>query len=139
MRHNTIGGVARPGEPLLEIVPTQDRLVVEAKLNPTDIGYVRVGQESIVKVTTYEFSRYGGLEGRVVSISPDSHVDSATGQSYFRVIAETDRNYLGDTPGDLPIAPGMEATLDIRTGSKSVMQYLLKPVIKVKSEAFRER
>ncbi|MDP6589977.1 MAG: HlyD family type I secretion periplasmic adaptor subunit [Alphaproteobacteria bacterium] len=139
MRHNTIGGVARPGEPLLEIVPTQDRLVVEAKLNPTDIGYVRVGQESIVKVTTYEFSRYGGLEGRVVSISPDSHVDPATGQSYFRVIAETDRNYLGDTPGDLPIAPGMEATLDIRTGSKSVMQYLLKPVIKVKSEAFRER
>lgn len=139
MRHNTIGGVARPGEPLMEIVPTQDRLVVEAKLNPTDIGYVRVGQASIVKVTTYEFSRYGGLDGRVVSISPDSHVDSATGASYFRVIAETDKNYLGDTPGDLPIAPGMEATLDIRTGSKSVMQYLLKPVIRVRSEAFRER
>ncbi len=139
MRHNTIGGVARPGEPLMEIVPTQDRLVIEAKLNPTDIGYVRVGQESVVKITTYEFSRYGGLVGRVVSISPDSHVDSATGASYFRVIAETDKNYLGDLPGDLPIAPGMEATLDIHTGSKSVMQYLLKPVIKVKSEAFRER
>ncbi len=139
MRHHTIGGVARPGEPLMEIVPTQERLVVEAKLNPTDIGYVRVGQKSLVKVSTYDFSRYGGLEGRVVSISPDSHVDSATGQSYFRVIAETDKNYLGDAVGDLPIAPGMEATLDIHTGSKSVMQYLLKPVIKVRSEAFRER
>ena len=139
MRHHTIGGVARPGEPLMEIVPTQERLVIEAKLNPTDIGYVRVGHKSLVKITTYDFSRYGGLEGKVVSISPDSHVDSATGQSYFRVIAETDKNYLGDGPGDLPIAPGMEATLDIHTGSKSVMQYLLKPVIKVKSEAFRER
>jgi len=139
MRHHTIGGVARPGEPLMEIVPTQERLVVEAKLNPTDIGYVRVGQSSLVKISTYDFSRYGGLEGRVASISPDSHVDSATGQSYFRVIAETDKNYLGFEPGDLPIAPGMEATLDIHTGSKSVMQYLLKPVIKVRSEAFRER
>ena len=139
MRHNTIGGVARPGEPLMEIVPTQDRLVIEAKLNPIDIGYVRVGQESVVKITTYEFSRYGGLSGRVVSISPDSHVDAATGASYFRVIAETEKNYLGDSPGDLPIAAGMEATLDIHTGSKTVMQYLLKPVIKVKSEAFRER
>ena len=139
MRHHTIGGVARPGEPLMEIVPTQERLVIEAKLNPTDIGYVRVGHKSLVKITTYDFSRYGGLEGKVVSISPDSHVDPATGQSYFRVIAETDKNYLGDGPGDLPIAPGMEATLDIHTGSKSVMQYLLKPVIKVKSEAFRER
>lgn len=139
MRHHTIGGIARPGEPLMEIVPTQERLVIEAKLNPTDIGYVRVGHKSLVKVTTYDFSRYGGLDGQVVSISPDSHIDSATGQSYFRVIAETDKNYLGEGPGDLPIAPGMEATLDIHTGSKSVMQYLLKPVIKVRSEAFRER
>ena len=139
MRHHTIGGVARPGEPLMEIVPTQERMVVEAKLNPTDIGYVRVGQSSVVKVTTYDFSRYGGLDGHIVSISPDSHVDSNTGKSYFRVIAETDKKYLGDNPGELPIAPGMEATLDIHTGSKTVMQYLLKPVVKVKSEAFRER
>ena len=123
----------------MEIVPTQERMVVEAKLNPTDIGYVRVGQSSVVKVSTYDFSRYGGLDGHIVSISPDSHVDSNTGKSYFRVIAETDKNYLGANPGELPIAPGMEATLDIHTGSKTVMQYLLKPVVKVKSEAFRER
>ena len=123
----------------MEIVPTQERLVIEARLNPTDIGYVRIGQDSVVKVTTYDFSRYGSLSGRVVSISPDAHIDTATGQSYFRIIAETDQNYLGEGPGDLPITPGMEATLDIHTGSKSVMQYLLKPVIKVRSEAFRER
>ena len=139
MRHHTIGGVVRAGEPLMEIVPTQERLVVEAKLNPTDIGYVRIGQASTVKISTYDFSRYGGLEGHVVSISPDSHIDASTGQSYFKVIAETDKNYLGEIPGELPIAPGMEATLDIHTGTKTVIQYLLKPVIKVKSEAFRER
>jgi len=139
MRHHTIGGVARPGESLMEIVPIHERMVVEAKLNPTDIGYVRVGQSSVVKITTYDFSRYGSLEGHIISISPDSHVDANTGQSYFRIIAETDKNYLGDNPGELPIAPGMEATLDIHTGFKTVMQYLLKPVVKVKSEAFRER
>jgi adhesin transport system membrane fusion protein len=139
MRHHTIGGVARPGESLMEIVPIHERMVVEAKLNPTDIGYVRVGQSSVVKITTYDFSRYGSLEGHIISISPDSHVDANTGQSYFRIIAETDKNYLGDNPGELPIAPGMEATLDIHTGFKTVMQYLLKPVVKVRSEAFRER
>jgi len=139
MRHHTIGGVVKAGESLMEIVPTQERLVVEAKLNPTDIGYVRIGQASTVKISTYDFSRYGGLEAYVVSISPDSHIDGSTGQSYFKVIAETDKNYLGDLPGELPIAPGMEATLDIHTGTKTVIQYLLKPVIKVKSEAFRER
>lgn len=139
MRHHTIGGVVRAGESLMEIVPTQERLVVEAKLNPTDIGYVKIGQASTVKISTYDFSRYGGLQGHVVSISPDSHIDASTGESYFKVVAETDKNYLGDVPGELPIAPGMEATLDIHTGSKTVIQYLLKPVIKVKSEAFRER
>lgn len=139
VRHHTIGGVVRPGEPLMEIVPTQEKLVVEARLNPTDIGYVRVGQETIVKVSTYDFSRYGGLEGNVVSISPDSHIDPQTGQAFFKVVAETDRNYLGAQPGDLPISPGMEATLDIHTGTKSVIQYLVKPVIKVSGEAFRER
>lgn len=139
VRHHTIGGVVRPGEPLMEIVPTQEKLVVEARLNPTDIGYVRVGQPTIVKLSTYDFSRYGGLEGSVVSISPDSHIDPQSGQTFFKVVAETDQNYLGAQPGDLPISPGMEATLDIHTGTKSVIQYLVKPVVKVSTEAFRER
>jgi len=139
LRHHTIGGVVRPGEPLMEIVPTQERLVVEARLDPTDIGYVSVGQAATVKVSTYEFTRYGGLEGVVKSISADSHVDPSTGQTFFRVIAETDKTYLGENPGELPIAPGMEATVDIHTGSKSVLDYLLKPVIRAQSESFRER
>ncbi|MDA0339902.1 MAG: HlyD family efflux transporter periplasmic adaptor subunit, partial [Proteobacteria bacterium] len=139
LRHHTIGGVVRPGEPLMEIVPTQERLVVEAKLDPTDIGYVSVGQAATVKVSTYEFTRYGGLEGVVKSISADSHVDPSTGQTFFKVIAETDKTYLGANPGELPIAPGMEATVDIHTGSKSVLDYLLKPVIRAQSESFRER
>lgn len=139
IRHNTIGGVVRPGEPLMEIVPTQERLVVEARLDPTDIGYVSVGQPATVKISTYEFTRYGGLDGVVKSISADSHVDSASGRTFFKVITETDKTYLGAGPGDLPIAPGMEATVDIHTGSKSVLEYLLKPVIRAKSEAFRER
>ena len=139
LRHHTIGGVVRPGEPLMEIVPTQERLVVEAKLDPTDIGYVSVGQAATVKVSTYEYTRYGGLEGVVKSISADSHVDPSTGQTFFKVIAETDKTYLGANPGELPIAPGMEATVDIHTGSKSVLDYFLKPVIRAQSESFRER
>jgi adhesin transport system membrane fusion protein len=139
LRYHTIGGVVRPGEALMEIVPSQEKLVIEARLNPTDIGYVRVGQSAVVKISTYDFARYGGLEGKVAHISADSHVDAGTGEAYFRVVAETDRTYLGSGPDDLPIAPGMEATVDIHTGSKSVLAYLLKPVIKVKAEAFRER
>ncbi len=138
LRYHTIGGVVRPGEAIMEIVPTGDNLVIEAKLSPTDIGYVRVGQPAVVKISTYEFSRYGGLDATVAYVSADSHTDPGGG-TYFRVVAETDRTYLGDAPGDLPIMPGMQATVEIRTGNKSVAQYLLKPLLKVQSEAFHER
>ncbi len=138
LRYHTIGGVVRPGEAIMEIVPTQEKLVIEAKLSPIDVGYVRVGQPTIVKISTYDFARYGGLEGEVINISADSHTDR-DGLTYFRVIAQTDKTYLGNSPGELPIAPGMQATVDIHTGSKSVLRYLLKPVLKLKEEAFRER
>lgn len=138
LRYHTIGGVVRPGEPIMEIVPTLDSLVVEAKLNPTDVGYVRVGQPAVVKISTYDFVRYGGLDAEIIHISADSDTD-ADGQTYFRVVAQTKKTYLGDQPGDLPIIPGMEAQLDIHTGRKSVLTYLLKPILKLKSEAFRER
>jgi adhesin transport system membrane fusion protein len=137
-RYHTIGGVVRPGEALMEIVPTEDRLVIEARLNPTDVGYVRVGQPAVVKITTYDFVRYGGLDAEVIYLSPDSNTDDS-GQTFFRVIARTEKNYLGVDAEDLPIAPGMEATIDIHTGSKSVLTYLVKPVLKLKNEAFRER
>ncbi|MFQ5783271.1 MAG: HlyD family type I secretion periplasmic adaptor subunit [Alphaproteobacteria bacterium] len=138
LRYHTIGGVVRAGEPIMEIVPTGDNLVVEARLNPTDVGYVRVGQRAVVKIGTYDFVRYGSLDGEVIFLSADSHTD-AEGGAYFRVVARTDKTYLGDAPGDLPIAPGMQATIDIHTGRKSVLNYLLKPVLKLRSEAFHER
>ena len=138
LRYYTIGGVVSPGEPIMEIVPTGDKLVVEVRLNPTDRGYVSEGQPTLVKVSTYDFARYGGLAGSVVRVAPDSTTDQ-NGIPYFRVIVQTDRTYLGEEEGKLPITPGMQATVDIHTGTKSVMEYLVKPVLKLREEAFRER
>lgn len=138
MRYNAIGNVVKSGEPIMEIVPTGDQLVVEAKLNPIDRGYVEEGQAATVKISTYDFARYGGLEGNVIRLAPDSSTDE-DGAPYFRVVVQTDKNYLGLVEGDLPITPGMQATVDIHTGEKTVMDYLVKPVLKLRHEAFRER
>lgn len=138
MRYNAIGNVVKPGEPIMELVPTGDQLVVEAKLNPIDRGYVEEGQAATVKISTYDFARYGGLEGQVIRLAPDSSTDE-DGAPYFRVVVQTDKNYLGLIEGDLPITPGMQATVDIHTGEKTVMDYLVKPVLKLRHEAFRER
>jgi adhesin transport system membrane fusion protein len=138
LRYHTIGGVVRPGEPIMEIVPTDDSLVIEARLSPTDRGYVKVGQRALVKISTYEYIRYGGLEGSVSQIAADAN-DARTGNPYFRVIIKTKRAYLDEGGVKLPITPGMQATVDIKTSDRTVMHYLLKPVLKLKSEAFRER
>ena len=138
MRYNSIGNVVKPGEPIMELVPTGDRLVVEAKLNPIDRGYVNEGQAATVKISTYDFARYGGLEGIVIRVAPDSSTDE-DGAPYFRVVVQTDKNFLGLREGNLPITPGMQATVHIHTGEKSVMDYLVKPVLKLRHEAFRER
>jgi len=138
MRFYTIGAVVRPGEAIMDIVPSDDKLVIEAHLNPQDVGYVREGQLATVKISTYDYIRYGGLDAVVTLVSPDSHQDES-GNTYFRVVAETDRSYLGDQPGDFPITSGMEAMIDIHTGTNSVLTYLLKPVLKLRHEAFRER
>ena len=138
LRYYTIGGVISPGEPIMEIVPTGDTLVIEAKLNPTDRGYVNEGQSAMVKISTYDFVRYGGLQGTVTHVAPDSSTDENRAP-YFRVIVTTDKTYLGQREGQLPITPGMQATVDIHTGRKSVLEYLIKPVLKLRHEAFRER
>lgn len=138
LRYHTIGGVVRPGEAIMEIVPSREKLVVEAKLNPVDVGYVRVGQPAVVKLLTYDFVRYGGLDGTVVNVAPDSTLDRE-GNPYFRVVIETAKSYVGDTPGSLPITPGMNSIVDIHTGDKSLLTYLIAPVLKLKHEAFRER
>ena len=138
MKFTTLGGVVRPGDPIMEIVPTGDNLVVETKLNPTDRGYVTRGQRALVKVSTYDYARYGGLDGEVILVAPDSTTDQK-GNVYFRVVVQPEKTYLGRRSGELPITPGMQATADIHTGTKSVMEYLIKPVLKLRHEAFRER
>jgi adhesin transport system membrane fusion protein len=138
LRFNTIGGVIKPGEPILEIVPTGENLVVQSRLSPIDRGYVSEGQNATVKISTYDFARYGGLKGTVIQVAPDTSMDE-NGQPYFRVVVQTDKNYLGREEGSLPIIPGMQATVDIHTGKKSVIDYLIKPVLKLRHEAFRER
>lgn len=139
LKTHTIGGVVQPGEIIMEIVPISQNLLIEAHLNPKDIGFVKKGQKAVVKFQTYDYPRYGGLEGEVISVSADSHLDAKTNTSYFLVKVRTERNYLGHQEGMLPITAGMQATVDIHTGRKSVMEYLLKPIIKVKDESFRER
>jgi adhesin transport system membrane fusion protein len=138
LRYHTIGGVVRASEPIMEIVPASEKLVIEAKLNPIDRGYVRAGQPAIAKISTYDFVRYGGLDGHVVHIGADSSV-TQDGVPYYKVIMETDRSHLGEQAGDLPILPGMQATVDIHTGQRSVLEFILKPLLRIRSEAFRER
>lgn len=138
LRFHTVGGVVKPGDPVMDIVPSDDSLVIEGRVAPSDVGYVSVGQRAVVKITTYDYVRYGGLQGEVIVLAPDATADRA-GKQYFRVVVQTDKAYLGDRPGEYPISPGMEAMVDIHTGKKSVLEYLVSPVLKLKHEAFRER
>jgi len=139
LRTNTIGGVVSPGEAIMEIVPSSDKLVIEARLSPLDRGYVNPGQPARAKISTYDFVRYGALSATVTQVAPDASTDTKTGTPYFEVIVETDKAWLGAEAGSLPITPGMQATVDIHTGTRTVMDYLLKPVLKLRDEAFRER
>ncbi|MBT4700668.1 MAG: HlyD family type I secretion periplasmic adaptor subunit [Rhodospirillaceae bacterium] len=138
MRYNTIGGVVKPGEAIMEVVPTGGDLVVEAKLDPGDRAYVREGQRVVVKLSAYDYARYGGLEGIVNNVAPDSNTNEE-GKPYFPITIKPEKVYLGDRPGDFPVMPGMQATVDIHTGSRSVMEFLIRPVLKLRAEAFRER
>ncbi|WP_119420828.1 HlyD family type I secretion periplasmic adaptor subunit [Desertibaculum subflavum] len=138
LRYTTIGGVVRPGEPIMQVVPTQATLVVEARLMPADRGYVRVGQPAQVKVTAYDFYRYGALEGRVTGIAADSTVGQ-DGVAFFKLMVETGRNYFGEERDALPITAGMQTSVDVHTGTRTVMEFLLKPVLRIRYEGFRER
>lgn len=135
---SAVGNVIQPGEPIMEIVPTDENMVIESRLNPTDRGYVAEGQRALVKISTYDFARYGGLDAEVIRVAADTSLDE-NGMPYFKVIVQPEKSYLGRTRGFLPIMPGMEATVDIHTGQKTVMDYLVKPVLKLQHEAFRER
>ena len=141
LNFNTIGGVVQPGVDLIEIVPLSDALVVEAKIDPKDIAFINPSQKAIIKITAYDFSIYGGLEGKIIEISADSIVDkeSKEGKSYYRVLVKTDKTYLERKGKKLPIIPGMVATVDIVTGKKTIMDFILKPILKVKQDSLHER
>lgn len=136
---NTIGGVIQPGMDLVEIVPSDDSLLVDAKVLPKDIAFIHPGQEAMVKFTAYDFSIHGGLKAKVTQISPDSIEDKEKGVWYYQVRLETESNVLGSAENPLPIIPGMTTQADILTGEKTVLDYLLKPILKTKQLALRER
>lgn len=126
---NTIGGVVKAGDPILEIVPLGDKLIVEAKVRPSDRAALKEGLPATVKISAYDFTTHGGLDAVLFDISADTIVDEE-GESFYRIRLRTDQNNLGE---DKPIIPGMTATVDILTGGKTVLQYLLKPIIKSKT------
>jgi adhesin transport system membrane fusion protein len=135
---NTVGGVVQPGMNLVEIVPTEGTLLIEAKIKPSDIAFLRPAQEAKVKFTAYDYTVYGGLDAKLEHIGADSITDDK-GNSYYLVKLRTDRSYLGPKDNPLPIIPGMVATADILTGKKTVLSYLLKPILRAKYMALRER
>jgi adhesin transport system membrane fusion protein len=132
---NTVGGVIQPGKEVLEVVPTDDALILETKIQIKDIAFIRVLQPAVVKLTAYDYSIYGALDAVVENIAADSIVDEE-GNAYYLVRVRTLKSSLGK---DLPIIPGMVAQVDIMTGKKTILSYLLKPVLKAKSYAFSER
>ncbi len=135
---NTINGVVKPGMDIVEIVPIQDTLLIETKIKPSDIAYLYPGQKAIVKFTAYDFAIYGGLTGKVTYISSDTIVDEE-GNTFYLVRIKTDKNYLEKDAKTYEILVGMVANVDIITGKKTVMDYLLKPILKAKDGALRER
>jgi adhesin transport system membrane fusion protein len=140
----TVGAVVQPGANLMDIVPLDDTLLVEGRLRPQDIAFIRPGQDAVVKLTAYDSSVFGSLKGKVERISADTIIDdkSKTGdkpESFYRVMVRTDKNYLGTQDNPLPIIPGMVATVEVLTGKKSVLDYLVKPARMLGDEAFRER
>lgn len=151
IRVTTIGGVIRQGADIMEIVPLEDQLLVEARLKPADVAFIRPGLPATVKLSAYDYAVYGGLKGTVEHLSPDTlRDDAAAGRgggaggggggdsAYYRLLIRTDRAVLSAGGREHSIMPGMVATAEIRTGEKSILDYLLKPVLKAR-EAFRER
>ena len=134
----TIGGVVQPGMDLLEIVPLEGNLLVEAHVRPADIAFLRPDQDAEVKLTAYDYSIYGGLPAKLEHISADTITDE-NGESFYLIRVRTERNFLGSESAPLEIIPGMTAVIDILTGEKSVLDYLLKPVLRAREMALRER
>jgi adhesin transport system membrane fusion protein len=139
IKMKTLGGSIRGGEAVLEVVPFEDTLLIEAEVLPSDVAFLHPGLDATVKVTAYDYSVYGSLKAQLVEISADTVHDPEQKRDFYRVLLRTDKNYLEHNGKKLPIIPGMTIEVDILTGSRTVMQYLLKPIIKGVSQSFRER
>ncbi len=139
LRVNTVGAVLPAGGVLMEIVPVDQVLLVEAKISTRDVGHVRVGQPVAIKVTSYDFARYGAIDGTLQSVSATTLVDEQDGHPYYKATVELSQPHVGNTPGLNPVLPGMTVQADVVTGHKTLMQYLLKPVYVSLNQAFRER
>lgn len=144
---NTVGGVVNAGQDIMTIVPLDDKLLVEAYINPRDVAFIHPGLPAVVKISAYDYAIYGGLDGKVTLISPDTVSNQARtdqlkldpNQVYYRILVQTDGNSLKDKNGKaMPIIPGMIATVDVKTGEKTVFQYLIKPITRMK-QALQER
>ena len=138
---NTIGGVVKSGMDLIDIIPDSDILLVEAKIDPKDIAFINPSQKAVIKITAYDFSIYGGLDGKIVEISQDSFKDedSKEGKTYYKILIQTDKNYLEKDGKRFYMIPGMIASVDIVTGKKTILDFILKPILKTKQSALHER
>jgi membrane fusion protein, adhesin transport system len=136
---NTLGAFVQAGGRMMDVVPLEDTLLIETRVRPSDIAFLRPDQKAMVKITAYDFSIYGGLEGQVVHISADSVLDEQTREPYYIVLVKTDQAYLEHAGKTHPIMPGMISEVDILTGEKSILDYLLKPINKARQNALRER
>lgn len=134
----TLGGVLQPGAPIIEIVPNEDSLLVEADISPSDIAFISLQQEATVKLTAYDFSIYGGLNGTVERISADTFLNEK-GESHYKILVRTGERSLQSSGEEFQIIPGMIAQVDIKAGKKSILDYVLKPLMRAKMNAFTER
>ena len=138
LKLQAVGNVVRQGEPIMEVVPVDEVLVIETRLSPADRGYVSMDQEAQVKVSAYDFLRYGTLPGKVSQIAADTDPGTEETGPYYRLVVSTDKAFFGTPEAPLRISSGMTAEVDIKVGSQPFIYYLLKPVLKLKQEAFRE-
>ncbi len=136
---NTVGGVVKAGETIMEVVPAEDRLLITAKVKPSDIAFLKPGQDARIRVTAYDSSIFGSLPGKVVRVGADAVVDGEKKETYFEVLLEAEKNYLGDPAEHLTISPGMAADASIQTGKRTMMEYMLKPIVKTLDKSLRER
>jgi adhesin transport system membrane fusion protein len=139
MEVNTIGAFIQPGAVVAGIVPTSDTLLVEARVSPKDVAFIQANQRALIKITAYDFSIFGGIGGRVANVSADSLVDTKTGEAYYQVRVATDEAALESKGKSYAIIPGMVCSVEIMTGRKTILHYLLKPFNKARDEALRER